>query len=102
VLGVAQVKVDCAWSLSTFAALSGFLYSQSIHIASQQLSSWETLSLSQSQNRMSSPTEITAGKTDLPGGDWIWQETLSGFHQTHHHLIDGVHKSLEHLTEETP
>lgn len=51
---------------------------------------------------MSSPTEITAGKTDLPGGDWIWQETLSGFHQTHHHLIDGVHKSLEHLIEETP
>lgn len=51
---------------------------------------------------MSSLTEITAGTTGLPGGDWIWQEILSGFHQTYHRLIDGVHKSLEHLTEETP
>ena len=50
---------------------------------------------------MSSPTEITAGMIGLPGGDWIWQETLSGFQQTYHRLIDGVHKSLEHPTEET-
>ncbi len=51
---------------------------------------------------MSSPTEISAGMTGLPGGDWIWQETLSGFHQTYHRLIDGVHKLPEHLTEGTP